>query len=663
MSYANLADEITFADCAPGGLPDWTLTLPFRDRLSLLPSESLVELSTMPEHWHGPSMPLANSMANAGFSDEEIRDLLETSAASYDGVVELRDINRVLAKCRDEKPANGRKAPKWKAFDREKVNGILEKVEVKNLDDLLERFGEPEKSGAWEILESLFPGNPLLCLSTRKKERYKTQKLSEWNAGEVQMNFIVPSVMSKREGLTKDGRTSGRSLDNTGPRGHLVIDFDRNDQDHDEQAAVIAHLATLAPLVMVLDTGNKSLHAWFRCDGESEAVHEAFMTEAVSLGADKATWRTEQLVRVPGGTHDKTGNPHKVLIFRSEAAKGESWKNEKPLRYSLTHHSKITFDPVAFDFVEGVLTVGGLSVVYAAPGAGKSFFVLDLAACVASERPWREREVDGGPVVYFCLEGVKGFMNRILLLRGSGKLPNHAPFHLVSTGLDFFREEDIAGFIEAIASTLGEVKPRLIVIDTLARSMPGGNENAGEDMGKAIDGAGALQTAFGSHVCLVHHSGKDTTRGTRGHSSLKGAVDTEIELTKDDAAKIITAEVTKQKDLEQGQRFPFRLVPSIVGMNERGKEVTSCHVEHLNQSEASVKSQRGRKSKYSSARLLELLPVESVGAWQEAAESEAGMSKATFNRLKKTLIEGVDFIKNGAGIEIAPVGDSDLLVS
>ncbi|MDB4759173.1 AAA family ATPase [Akkermansiaceae bacterium] len=657
--------EITFTDCAPGGLPAWVSGFPgpFRDRLSSLPSNAFDELNKMPDHWHGPAQGLANSMANGGFSDEEIRGLLEAAAASYAGSVEERDIGKVLAKCRDKKPRNGRKTPKWKPFDREKVNAILEKSEVKNLPDLQAWFGEPEKLNPWEILESLFPGDPLLCLSARKKERFKTRPLSDWKKDGNQKNFIVPSPMSKREGLTKEGKASGRCLDNTGARGHLVIDFDRADQDHDEQAAIIAHLATLAPLVMVLNTGGKSLHAWFKCDGESEAIHERLMSEAVTLGADKATWGKNQLVRLPGGTHDKTGNPHKVLAFRPEAAKGEIWTRKKSSRYSLTHHSEITFDPVAFDFVEGVLTVGGLSVVYAAPGAGKSFFVLDLAACVASERPWRKREVDGGPVVYFCLEGVKGFMNRILLLRGSGKLPDHVPFHIVSTGLDFFKEGDIAGFIEAITATLGEVKPRLIVIDTLARSMPGGNENAGEDMGKAIDGAGALQAAFGSHVCLVHHSGKDTTRGTRGHSSLKGAVDTEIELTKDEAAKIITAEVTKQKDLEQGQRFPFRLVPSIVGMNERGKEVTSCRVEHLNQSEAPAKPKRGRKPKYSSVRLLELLPVESVGAWQKAAKNEHGMSEATFKREKKKLIEGMDFIRSETGIETAPGEASGLLGS
>ena len=139
------------------------------------------------------------------------------------------------------------------------------------------------------------------------------------------------------------------------------------------------------------------------------------------------------------------------------------------------------------------------------------------------------------------------------------------------------------------------------------------------------------------------------TRGTRGHSSLKGAVDTEVEISHDKQLKIFTAEVTKQKDLEQGQRFPFRLVPSVVGMNERGKKVTSCIVAHLDESEAPEKKKVGRRALHVAHDLLELLPQPTVKAWLESADSELGIKSSHFYDLKKGLVLDIDYKKGKCG--------------
>ena len=61
---------------------------------------------------------------------------------------------------------------------------------------------------------------------------------------------------------------------------------------------------------------------------------------------------------------------------------------------------------------------------------------------------------------------------------------------------------------------------RLIVIDTLARAIAGGDENKSESMGQLVVHADAIRKETGAHVLFVHHSGKDQARGARGHSSL-----------------------------------------------------------------------------------------------------------------------------------------------
>ena len=118
----------------------------------------------------------------------------------------------------------------------------------------------------------------------------------------------------------------------------------------------------------------------------------------------------------------------------------------------------------------------------------------------------------------------------------------------------------------------------MIVIDTLARAMGGGDENSGQDMGRLIRHADLLRQMTGAHVHLVHHSGKDAGRGARGHSSLLGALDTEIHVEEhEDGTRVAT--ITKQKDGEEGIKAAYRLVPVELGRDSDDEPVTSCLVE------------------------------------------------------------------------------------
>jgi hypothetical protein len=106
--------------------------------------------------------------------------------------------------------------------------------------------------------------------------------------------------------------------------------------------------------------------------------------------------------------------------------------------------------------------------------------------------------------------------------------------------------------------------------------MAGGNENAPDDMGALVTNGARVQQATGSHVAWVHHSGKDQAKGARGHSLLRAATDTEIEITAENGARL--ARVTKQRDLECSGEFSFSLKAIELGTNHRGKPVTSCVV-------------------------------------------------------------------------------------
>jgi hypothetical protein len=152
-----------------------------------------------------------------------------------------------------------------------------------------------------EIIDALFPGDPLLCAGKSNCD-FGTRSRSEWRGKLAALQFIVPSPMTKRVGRTQEGKESAHALETTGSRRFLVIEQDTGTID--DQAAVLLHLAERAPLALAVHSGSKSIHGWFYCVGQSEEKLRRFMQHPVSLGADRATWTRSQFVRIPDGTRD-----------------------------------------------------------------------------------------------------------------------------------------------------------------------------------------------------------------------------------------------------------------------------------------------------------------------------------------------------------------------
>lgn len=186
-----------------------------------------------------------------------------------------------------------------------------------------------------EILPLLFPGDPLLCIGFRQED-FHTLPLSEWLdiLQSRRAQFIVPSAMTSRSGLTQQGKPSPKTNANTGPRHYLVVEFDFQPGSREEDAlllqfgqqfglqdtrdlcaAIAYRLAHKAPLALVLWSGGKSLHCWFPVHGVSEQQQRQFFAAACSLGADPATWTPSQFVRLPWGWNVKKQQRQEVIYF------------------------------------------------------------------------------------------------------------------------------------------------------------------------------------------------------------------------------------------------------------------------------------------------------------------------------------------------------------
>lgn len=228
--------------------------------------------------------------------------------------------------------------------------------------------------------------------------------------------------------------------------------------------------------------------------------------------------------------------------------------------------------------VRGLLGEGCLSVLYGAPGAGKSFLALDLGYAVATGQPWMKRDTQQGPVIYACGEGVGGLRQRG---RGIAQVKGQAAsdFYFLPHAMSAPDEtEELEKVLARVKDRHGR-PPSLLIVDTLSRFFGSGDdENSAKDMKRFFDALGALLAKHPAlHIMVVHHSGKAQESGMRGSSALQGAADTVIACKKN-AEGLHKARVEKQKDGPENIILPFRLEPVDLGEDANGERLTTCTV-------------------------------------------------------------------------------------
>lgn len=259
----------------------------------------------------------------------------------------------------------------------------------------------------------------------------------------------------------------------------------------------------------------------------------------------------------------KVANAYRYGLERQGADAPEAIFGAVPVaavgaQYTLASVADVIGRPPPVWLLRGILPERGMGVVYGAPGSGKTFLVLDVACAIARGVPWGGRRVHQGRAVYVGLEGHIG-ARAAAYLRGHGlDAADLAHVSIIERQIvDVLKAADVVALARDIRAALPE-PPALVVLDTLNRSMPGGDENNSEDMGRAIFAANYLSNELGCLVLFVHHSGKSEGAGARGHSSLLGAADAELAVVRDEEGNR-TVETTKVKDGEDGQRFAFTL--------------------------------------------------------------------------------------------------------
>jgi hypothetical protein len=360
--------------------------------------------------------------------------------------------------------------------------------------------------------------------------------------------------------------------------------------------------------------------------------HEYLISLADSLGSDGQIRRHAAIVREQGE--------------RRRIAEGRPVLRR--LEYVLASDLPDAEQDFDDELVEGVLGRASMAVLYGDSNSGKTFLGVELGACVSQGTDWLGKRTAGGLVVYLATEAAASVVLRLQAYQRHHQV--RVPgFVIVKSPINLFDGEAdttaVLALVERIERDLGG-KVSLIIGDTLSRMSAGANENSGEDMGVVLKHADAIRAATGATFLWIHHCGKDQARGMRGWSGMRAAIDTEIEVTVDEALGLRAAEITKQRDLPgKGDRLGFSLRAVAMGTNRWGTPRTSCVVECSAAPAKPLRAGRAKKPPEEAGAINEFLTTRATGCPRgalvkhfEGRYSRAGIYRAIARMLDEGML-------------------------
>jgi hypothetical protein len=296
-------------------------------------------------------------------------------------------------------------------------------------------------------------------------------------------------------------------------------------------------------------------------------------------GTDLRYSRAKRRGHAPGGAAGPSAAPSEADEPRRRG-NGGAWRE---LEFIFARDMRPQLESSAL--IKGIIDREQISLLLGSRGCGKTFLAIDRDLSIATGLSWFGHKIKPGPVVYLAIEAGA----RIIQNRASAWLQAHdmagqdVPFVAIPTPVDLCHIQvgDVPLLIWTIQQRIGFDTPVLLEIDTVSRALAGGDENAPDDMGAFVYALDQIRAALHCHVSGIHHTGKTDGKGSRGHSLLPAAVDTEQEIAKLGDTGTSSYTVTRQRDGVAGEKVYFELPQVVLGEDEDGDRITTCVVKQV----------------------------------------------------------------------------------
>jgi hypothetical protein len=210
--------------------------------------------------------------------------------------------------------------------------------------------------------------------------------------------------------------------------------------------------------------------------------------------------------------------------------------------------------------IQNVVPEGGFTLITGESGSGKSFIAVDMAMSLAYGHTWAGYKTRQSKVLYVAMEGQNGVISRV---KAWLKLKNVAHqrdrFKFLLTNFSFADDH----MFDSLMTTIGQVQPNVIVVDTVAHAMSGLEENSATEMGAFISRVAEMERVCGSTTILIHHIAKNDPKNgsmkSRGSGALPAAANAAFNTKKLAKSSTISFSCMKQKDIEYTDTLNFEL--------------------------------------------------------------------------------------------------------
>ena len=222
----------------------------------------------------------------------------------------------------------------------------------------------------------------------------------------------------------------------------------------------------------------------------------------------------------------------------------------------------------------------GTAVIVGPSNSGKTFLEIEMARCLGTGKPFFTIEPDeiGGTVFLFAGTEGSAMDRRLAALQEDHALPISATSVQDLSG---------RGALTALYDTVKEeaermeilfgVPLRMVVLETLSASGLLLDENSNAEAGRAMSNLGKLAEMLNVVFVTTHHPPKEG-RGTRGAGAITASADYVLEIFREGRDTLRRLELVKARDAEQRMIGTFSLVPVQLGVDRKGRPVTSMSV-------------------------------------------------------------------------------------